>query len=116
MALIIETNDSEVEINKVLNTSMFIFESAEANLKYLGNTDYLKSGSEKEGSISAFTYRRIKPFNPARIHKLLTNNFMVDIDNNEYNDKNQSENDEDEDEAPKLKEKCSKGHPFTVLY
>jgi hypothetical protein len=47
MALIIETNDSEVEINKVLNTSMFIFESAEANLKYLGNTDYLKSGSEK---------------------------------------------------------------------
>jgi hypothetical protein len=41
---------------------------------------------------------------------------MVDIDNNEYNDKNQSENDENEDETPKLKDKCSKGHPFTVLY
>lgn len=114
MALIIETSNSEVEISKILNTSMFVFESAEANLKYLGNTDYLKSGSEKEGSITAFAYRRIKPYNPVRIHKLLQSNFMVDIDNNEYDEKNESF--EDEGETRQLKDKCSKGHPLEVLY
>ena len=88
MAIIIESSKSaQFDLNEILNTSMFVFNVAEANLKHLGTSDHLKSGSNDfEGSISSFSYRRVKPFNPMKIHQLLTNNFMVDIDDNNGDD------------------------------
>ena len=46
-AEIIETVHAKLDLSKVLNTSKFIFEEAEANIKWLGNTNSSTENVEK---------------------------------------------------------------------
>ena len=55
---------------------------------------------------------RQKPFNPLKIHDLLEKSLMLDIDDNNGDDK---ESDQEEEE-PEVREFCDKGHTLEMLF
>jgi len=60
----------------VLNTGKFNFEEAENNSKWLDPNREEVPESEEYG-ISSFLYNTKRPFNPNRLHKLFSDNFML---------------------------------------
>jgi len=94
-AEIIETVKSEIDLTKVLNTGMFNFEDAEANSKWLAEGRFDFNPETEEYGVSSFHYKRDRPFNPERLHKLLDSNFMLEIVNPEEDGEHDHDHDHD---------------------
>ena len=75
----IETVRSEIDLKKIINTGKFNFEEAETNAKWLTQDRYDVQPESEEFGVSSFLYNRKKPFDPVKLHKLLDDNFMLDI-------------------------------------
>lgn len=77
-ATIIETHKSVVDLNLVINTNKFDFDSMEMDLKGLNKEEEEKPKGLLE-VITSFVYKRQKPFNPNRLYKVLKEAFMMEI-------------------------------------
>ena len=97
-AEIIETIKSKVDLDKVINTSKFNFEEAEANSKWLEQDRYDVNPETEEYGVSSFLYKRDRPFNPSRLHQVLESNFMLDIINPNEHDHEHDHGEEDQGE------------------
>lgn len=73
-ALIIETREARVSLSQILDTGLFSFEAAHTHPTWYKELNRFKNHtpeSEKYG-ISSFTYRARSPFNPLKLHDLLS--------------------------------------------
>lgn len=101
VAEIIETVNSEIDLDKVINTGKFNFIEAETHAKWLAQDRYDVVPESEEFGVSSFLFNQKRPFHPIRLHDLLESNFMVDIINPEDHaghDHHHDHGDEDEDE------------------
>ncbi|PKV51371.1 G3E family GTPase [Aquimarina sp. MAR_2010_214] len=78
-ALIINTNESKVELENVLNTGLFDYEKAEASAGWIKELENEHVPETEEYGISSFVFRSKKPFHPERFLNYLNQCFPQNI-------------------------------------
>ncbi len=78
-AQIITTQESKVELKKVLNTGLFDFEKAEASAGWIKELENKHTPETEEYNINSFVFRSKKPFHPERFLTYLNQRFPQNI-------------------------------------
>ncbi|GAA4232173.1 zinc metallochaperone GTPase ZigA [Postechiella marina] len=78
-ARIIESKESKVELNHVLNTNLFDYEKAEASAGWLKELENEHVPETEEYGINSFVFRSKKPFHPERFLRYLNQSFPQNI-------------------------------------
>ena len=78
-AQIISTQESKVELKKVLNTGLFDFEKAEASAGWIKELENEHVPETEEYGIGSFVFRSKKPFHPERFLNYLNQRFPQNI-------------------------------------
>ncbi|MEL3972501.1 GTP-binding protein [Rossellomorea oryzaecorticis] len=68
-ARVVESSHSRVELDQVLNTGLFEFESASQSAGWIKELQEEHTPETEEYGISSFVYRRKRPFHPVRFMK-----------------------------------------------
>ena len=102
-AKIIETVRSQADLRDVIATDLFDFEEAESNSKWLNvQRDDHQLETKEEHKVSSFLYKRDRPFNPEKLHKLLEDNFMLHVVNPDSDDEDDYADETDEQYEARL--------------
>ena len=78
-ARIIPTNHSKVNLQEVINTSLFDFEKAESSAGWIKELENEHIPETEEYGIGSFVYRRKKPFHPNRFLDFIQHTFPKNI-------------------------------------
>lgn len=77
-ALLYETTNSNIELDKILNTNLFDFDKASQAAGWIKELNEEHTPETEEYGIASFVYRRQRPFHPERFMHFLEN-FSMDI-------------------------------------
>lgn len=102
-AKIIETKNSVVDLNEVVNTKKFDFEEMEMQQKGLSKElQEKKEYRHPDDIITSFVYQRNRPFNPHRLYNFLKSSFMIEVvlppSEEEVNEEQGEDDDEEMDD------------------
>lgn len=78
-AVIINSNESKVELENVLNTRLFDYEKAEASAEWIKELENEHVPETEEYGIGSFVFRSKKPFHPERFLDYLNLSFPQNI-------------------------------------
>lgn len=78
-ARIIESSFSEVNLDQILNTNLFDFESTSQSAGWIKELEQEHTPETEEYGIGSFVFRDRRPFHPERFWKYLTKDFSPNI-------------------------------------
>ncbi len=73
------TNNSNIELDKILNTGLFNMDVAQKTEVWNEELQNEHKSEKEEYGISNFVYRARRPFNPEKLEKLLTSNKLASV-------------------------------------
>lgn len=78
-AKILKTDHSKVDLNEVINTNLFDFETAENSAGWIKELENEHTPETEEYGIGSFVFRSKKPFHPERFLNFIQNDFPINI-------------------------------------